>query len=203
MNRFARMVTKYVGRNKQKSRSCNSRSSVNPKRRNSETSVWFLLLMNLLENVGDKKLKWMVPGPAAAVPGNLLEIPILGPQSRLTDDKSSRSNSQQFFPTSSPGDSEIHWSLRTAALEKRSSILWTQMNIQIFLSTYFSLHPSSLPLPLPCTHLISQYFIEQWLTHWVSFENEIKKTWLSSTRIIPHLQTIRNVRTKLLNLFYL
>ena len=54
MSRFPRMVTRYMDRNRLKTRGCSSGSSVNPKRRNSETPVLFLgsmLLMNLMEKM--------------------------------------------------------------------------------------------------------------------------------------------------------
>lgn len=54
MSRFPRTVTRYMDRNNLKKMVFNSGSSVNLMRRNSETSVWFLgsmLLMNLIRKM--------------------------------------------------------------------------------------------------------------------------------------------------------
>ena len=53
MSRFPSTVTRYLDRNSPKRRGCSSGSSERPRRRNSETPVWFsdsMLLMSLLEN---------------------------------------------------------------------------------------------------------------------------------------------------------
>jgi hypothetical protein len=55
MSKFPSTVNRYIDRNRLKMRGCNSRSFVNPRRRNSVIAVWFrgfIYLVNLIEKLG-------------------------------------------------------------------------------------------------------------------------------------------------------
>jgi hypothetical protein len=72
--RFPKMVTRYMDRKMLKMRGCSSKSSLNPRRRNSEIAVQFfasMMLKVLMEILGKTTTKCIYP-PASSL-GNLLD----------------------------------------------------------------------------------------------------------------------------------